>query len=83
VYINLSIIIDVQGKVQFYNKQVSIKQYIEEISLLPEKFRTQGFSLELYFDENLTFQEYISIKSQLSKLNSEKFRIDTHEIIYN
>ncbi|WP_299099363.1 hypothetical protein [uncultured Winogradskyella sp.] len=40
------------------------------------------FYLKPYFDENMTFQDYISIKSELSKLDSAKIIIDSTEFIY-
>ncbi|EDP71634.1 hypothetical protein FBALC1_04082 [Flavobacteriales bacterium ALC-1] len=45
----------------------SLKEYLEVI---------------LSFDKNLSFQDYISIKSELKKIKSDKIIIDTNEFIY-
>ncbi|EPR72537.1 hypothetical protein ADIWIN_2427 [Winogradskyella psychrotolerans RS-3] len=41
-----------------------------------------GIHLLLYFDENLTFQDYITIKRRVKSLNSDLITVDLNEFIY-
>ena len=65
--------------------QLEIQSFIELLELstsMSEEMVIKGYSLNLYFEENLSFQDYISIKRELSKIKSDKIRIDNNEFIY-
>ena len=51
-------------------------------NLLSSKTRRNPISVSCLFSRNLTFQLYITIKSKLSKLESENFIIDKNEFFY-
>jgi len=64
------------------NRKIRIEDlevYIQTLSL------NEIIPLEVYliFSENLSFQNYITIKSLLLKLNLDKVIIESHEFIYN
>lgn len=63
-------------------KTLNIKALKDDIA---ETYNTQNNLIELIldFDEGLLFQDYISIKSTLSELNSENIIISKEELIYN
>ncbi|WP_178989599.1 hypothetical protein [Winogradskyella schleiferi] len=50
--------------------------------LIENNILTDFFILKLYFNKSLLFQDYISLKSELSKLESDKITIDINEFIY-
>ena len=45
--------------------------------------QTEGFGIILSFNENLTFQEYITFKSMLGTLGLKNVSISYHEFIFN
>ncbi|GAA4817850.1 hypothetical protein [Litoribaculum gwangyangense] len=45
--------------------------------------KTKSFEIILNFNEKITFQEYISIKSAISKIDLENVLLSNHEFIYN
>tara|TARA_R110002049_G_scaffold284384_1_gene464947 strand:+ start:1237 stop:1917 length:681 start_codon:yes stop_codon:yes gene_type:complete len=51
-------------------------------SSLTNLIKSDTIKLILNFNQTLSFQDYISIKSELLKLKSEKIRIDPNEFIY-
>ena len=64
------------------NRKISIEaleEYIQTTSLN----KIIPLSVYLVFSENLSFQNYITIKSLLLKLNLDKVIIESHEFIYN
>ncbi|NRD23001.1 hypothetical protein HNV10_07100 [Winogradskyella litoriviva] len=52
------------------------------LALPDENMKIKGFSIDMYFDKNLSFQDYITIKYKLDELNVDKFKIITNEFIY-
>lgn len=81
-YIELSIVFDQNRKIQHNNKSLTISEYISIIPAKEYPIIAMGFSLSLYFDKNLTFQDYILIKSELSNLNRKEIIISPFEFIY-
>ena len=57
-------------------------RYIELTNTIHEIVKKDSVKLVCNFNENLTFQDYISIKSELLKLNNNKIIIDINEFIY-
>ena len=81
-YITLSVIFNENGAIDFEGESLSITQYINKIPSKAFPIVANGFSLNLYFNNNLTFQDYISIKSELLRLEREEIIIDLIEFIY-
>ncbi|WP_179333283.1 hypothetical protein [Winogradskyella costae] len=83
-----SYFLEIPLKINNKNKakiQLEIQSFIELLELstsMSEEMVIKGYSLNLYFEENLSFQDYISIKRELSKIKSDKIRIDNNEFIY-
>ncbi|MEP5255430.1 MAG: hypothetical protein ABJQ39_10265 [Winogradskyella arenosi] len=44
--------------------------------------RVTEFSIQLYFDKNLSFQDYISVKSHLQRIELNQFNISSTEYVY-
>ena len=79
-FLELPIEINTDNKTELKNK---IIKFIETLELsISDEMKITGFSLILYLEESLSFQDYISVKSQLEKLSTDKVRIDTNEFIY-
>jgi len=76
------LVINNETKNDFKNRILLILQQHKEIINLEEDIKITGFSLNIYYDDNLSFQDYISMKSELGKLNLEKFKIIFNEFIY-
>ena len=76
------LVINNETKNDFKNRIVLILQQHKEIINLEEDMKITGILLNFYFDENLSFQDYISVKSELGKLNLEKFKIISNEFIF-
>ena len=62
------------GKIRTYDKSTYN-------NMGPEIFKGYG-KIALYFNSNVSFQDYISIKSKLQKIKSNKFIINTNEFIF-
>ena len=62
---------------------------IEEFNLnsflnnINELTKSNKVSLKMSFNSNISFQEYISIKSKLIAIKSERLEILSHEVIHN
>ncbi|WP_299106291.1 hypothetical protein [uncultured Winogradskyella sp.] len=78
------LVIKKENKADFENLISPILQQKKDFALaLPdENMKILGFSINIYFDENLSFQDYISIKSKFEKLNTAKLKIITNEFIF-
>lgn len=78
------LIINSENKNDFENLIKPILEQKKQIVLaLPdENMKIEGYSIDLYFDKNLNFQDYINIKYKLDELNVDKFKIITNEFIY-
>ncbi|WP_458629040.1 hypothetical protein [Winogradskyella sp. PC D3.3] len=59
-----------------------IIEILKQITTISEDKRITEFSINLYFDENLSFQDYISIKSEILEIDTKKVIIDSNEFIY-
>ncbi|MHA7843935.1 MAG: hypothetical protein ACX93I_11485 [Winogradskyella sp.] len=82
-YIELSVIFEKNRRIRYKNKSLSISDYISKIPVAQNiEIQSEGFSLDLYFDESLTFQDYISIKSELSQIEREDIIVSPFEFIY-
>jgi len=64
------------------NRKISIED-LEEFIQTTSLNKIIPLSVYLVFSENLSFQNYITIKSLLLKLNLDKVIIESHEFIYN
>jgi len=76
------IVINNTNKESFINQAYQISELLEKNNSLSENLKITGLSIDLYFEENLSFQDYIIIKSKLSKLDTDKIIIGTNEYIY-
>ncbi|WP_340154431.1 hypothetical protein [uncultured Winogradskyella sp.] len=78
------LVIKKENKADFENLISPILQQKKDSALaLPdENMKILGFSINIYFDKNLSFQDYISIKSKFEKLNTDKLKIITNEFIF-
>ena len=56
--------------------------YTELMNTIFKVVKNDSIKLAFNFNEKLSFQNYISIKSKLSKLESDKIIIDTNEFIF-
>lgn len=74
---------DTDEEIYFGHSKIKRKALLSYINFLSDNNEwTDFFHLKLYFNKNLNFQNYIKIKSELSKIKSSKIRIDTNEFIY-
>ena len=81
-FITLSLVIDKNGLIKYGDESLSISEYIKKIP--PRRFPivALGFSLELYFDDEFNFQDYITFKSELNKFINEEIIYSHNEFIY-
>ena len=56
--------------------------FVNDIHDLAEVENMRKINLAFNFEQSLSFQDYISIKSELLKIESDKIVIDTNEFIY-
>jgi hypothetical protein len=82
VYIALSVIIDKNGLIRYEDEYVTILQYINKIPPREFPIVVLGSSLNLFFDKNMSFQNYINFKSSIKNLKIEDIIIDNREFIY-
>lgn len=86
-YSTLSLFVKDDKSVYYYDNKnrivtISIDSKLKELLPIVEERHIFGLNLQFWFDNQLTFQEYISIKRKLSKIESEIIVIDTNEFIY-
>ncbi|APY09096.1 hypothetical protein BWZ20_12630 [Winogradskyella sp. J14-2] len=81
-YITISVVFDRDKTIEYKNRLLTFSDYISEIPKTEFPIVALGFSLDLYFDESLTFQDYISIKSELSQIEREDIIVSPFEFIY-
>lgn len=65
--------------------QQKLQSYIELLALstsISEDMVINGYAIDLYFEGRMSFQDYISVKSKLSKIKSDKIIITNNEFIY-
>lgn len=81
-YLKLSVIFNQNGKIKYEDKSLLISDYLNEIPPREYPIVANGVSLELNFDQSLSFQDYISIKSELSQIEREDIIVSPFEFIY-
>lgn len=65
------------------NPETTIKLSIDNlVSFLQNEDESYSCKLQMRFSSELSFQDYITIKSKLSKIESDKIVIDTNEFIF-
>ncbi|MFV0541468.1 MAG: hypothetical protein ACK5MZ_09575 [Aestuariibaculum sp.] len=81
IQVNSSNNIEIMGVFDgFTSKESTINNLIEELKKLMENHK-DTIEVVLSFSENLSFQEYISVKSKLETLDTKQFSILKHEFI--
>ncbi len=78
----LSLNINKNNKDTFESEIIIFLESLENTTSISEEIKITGFSINLYFSDCLNFQDYIKVKSKLSKLKLDKVRIDNNEFIY-
>ena len=81
-YLKLSVIFNQNGKIKYGDKSLLISDYLNEIPPREYPIVANGVSLELNFDQSLSFQDYIAIKSELSQIEREDIIVSPFEFIY-
>jgi hypothetical protein len=81
-FLKMPLNIDNSNKATFKNDILSVIQLKEASHELNENLALKGFMFILYFDKELSFQDYISIKSQLLEFNLESVEFSNEEFIY-
>lgn len=90
--VNKEIIIEVQesNEISLFSsgfdnpkvKKSNVSEILNDIQDLLEPQSITDITLVLNFRNKMNFQDYISIKSELSKIKSDKIKIDNNEFIY-
>ena len=62
---------------------LSLKTNISKLVNTLNQNSTQEYFINLNFNDNLSFQDYVSVKTQLLKLKSDNVKISNNEFIYN
>lgn len=75
-------VVDSDNINEFETEFLPIIEQEKENLMLAENLLITSFTLIFYFDKNLSFQDYISIKSKLDAINTNRLKIITHEFIY-
>jgi biopolymer transport protein ExbD len=78
----LKIYIQEDGKTYLNGELLDIENALSKITNIREAINAKGFILILWFDKNLSFQDYIHVKSQLTAADSNYITIDQNEFIY-
>lgn len=74
---------DLKNVVYFGNTKISRDIFLDYFSFfIQENKMTDFFTVQLYFNKRLSFQDYISIKSTVSKIESNQIKIRPTEFIY-
>lgn len=79
----LPIIIKEDGSINYKNDIISLNQLKSKLLFYLKEYNFIGYDLKLLFHKNLTFQEYIKIKSDLTSIQMEKIHFHFEESIYN
>jgi hypothetical protein len=84
-YFTLSLFMNKNKSVYYYDgdkvKNGSLPSIINKLSSIIDERHIFGLSLQIWYDNRFTFQDYISIKSELLKLKDDRIKIDTNEFI--
>lgn len=78
----LSLEINEENFVKLKSEINTIIEILEFSNSISEEMKITGFTIDLYFEENLSFQDYITVKSKLSKLETDKIIISANEFVY-
>lgn len=78
----LTLEINEENIVKLKSEINSIMEILELSKSISDEMKITGMALDLYFEENLSFQDYISVRLKLSKLETHKIIISTTEFIY-
>jgi biopolymer transport protein ExbD len=79
----LSIRIDHNNNKFFDNSLISIDELREKLNYFVKEYNFLGFNIECFFDQKLSFQDYVTAKSELNSLQSETISFDIKEYIHN
>jgi hypothetical protein len=77
-----SLFFDKNKTIKTGNEIINIDKLHNKMNFLVKEYNFIGFHFDLYFDKRMKFQDYISIKSNLSKLESDLISISINEFIY-
>ena len=79
----IEIMFDSKDEIYFGTVKIGSSMFQEYLSFLIKSNKwTDIFHFRIHFNGNLNFQDYISIKSKLSKVQNENIIIDKNEFIY-
>lgn len=81
-FLKLTFNIDDSNIATFDDEILSIIKLKESSNELEESPALKSFMFILYFDKQLSFQDYITVKAKLTKLKTDKIKIDRNEFIY-
>jgi hypothetical protein len=79
----IAIKIDNKETTYIFNEIVKKNKLLDRIKNIVSHNIVHDYLISFYYNENLTFQDYISYKSLLLKLDLENVMIDNNEFIYN
>ncbi|WP_298760511.1 hypothetical protein [uncultured Psychroserpens sp.] len=78
----VSVFFDNGKKVKIENETIDINALKDKLKFFLENYNFIGIYLDLYFNKEMSFQDYISIKSELSKIELDLVSFDKNEFIY-
>ena len=78
----LKVRIHAENQDKFKKKTVTYRDLLKLHTPSSKDEKIHGFKVNFYFDKGLSFQDYISIKTKLLKIKSDKIKIDSTEYIY-
>lgn len=81
-FITLSVVFNKNGLIEYKDGFIPISEYISKIPINDSQIIANGFALDLYFDKTLTFQDYISIKSEILNHINEEIILGHFQYIY-
>ncbi|WP_296312273.1 hypothetical protein [Winogradskyella sp. UBA3174] len=81
-FTELSLKINQKNINTFQTEIISFLELIDNTTSISSELKITEIALNLCFEESLSFQDYIAVKSKLSKLESDKIKINSNEFIY-
>ncbi|MDP5081639.1 MAG: hypothetical protein NWP87_03210 [Winogradskyella sp.] len=76
------LIFDSQNQANAENLITNMLKSLEDSIPFDKNIKLMQFSFDFYYDSELSFQDYISIKSKIQTIAIEKVIIETNEFIY-
>lgn len=76
------VIFDSQNQANGENLITNMLKSLEDSIPFDKNIKLMQFSFDFYYDSELSFQDYISIKSKIQTIAIEKVIIETNEFIY-